>query len=94
MCVYARQGREVLLQEVVGLYDEVLLLVAVDMEVGDFQVTVDWRGERLVHGKNLEGVGDGNGVEYGLKVVITVRSALYDVEPEIDFADRLSNHIL
>jgi len=93
MRVYARKGREVLLQQVVGTHHEILLLIAVDDDVRHLQVTVYGRRKLLVHRKHLKGVADRDGIEDGLQVVVTVWTALNDVKSEVDLADRMSYHI-
>jgi hypothetical protein len=93
MRVYAREGREVLLQQVVGTYYEILLFIAVNHDVRHLQVTVYGRRKLLVHRKHLKGVADRDGIEDGLQVVVTVWTALNDVKSEVDLADRMSYHI-
>ena len=56
VCVYAWKGGEVLLEQLVGPDHKILLFVAFDIDVGDFQV----------HWEHFESVGDGYGIEHGL----------------------------
>ena len=93
MRVYAGKGREVLLQQVVGTHHEVLLLITVDHDIRYLQVAIYSRRELLVHLEHLKGVTDGNRIENGLQIMVTVRATFYDVKPEVDFADRMRNHI-
>ena len=90
--MYTRQGREVMLQEVVGTHHEVTLLIAVNMDVRHLQVTVDSRRKLFIHFEHLKGVADGYGVEDGLEVVVTVWASLNDVKPQVDFCDRFCYH--
>ena len=76
---------EVACQDVVCLYNEVLALVAFDGVARDLKVAgcVGW--EFLAHELYLKGIGEVDGIEHCLKVVIAVRSLGDDVQSQIDF---------
>ena len=76
---------KVLLQQVVGAHDEVALLVALDADIRDLDVAVDGRRELRVHDGEFQCVADGHGVKHGFKVVVSVRTPLYHVQPQVDF---------
>jgi hypothetical protein len=63
----------------IGLHHQILLLIALDMEVGDFQVAIDIRRELRIHRKYLQCITDRYWIEHGLKVVITIGAFLYDI---------------
>jgi hypothetical protein len=86
MCVHARQVWEIGLQQIISPYHEVTLLVALDVDVGDLEVAIYGTGELLVHGEHLEGIADGDRIEHGFEIVVTVGATLYDVETKIDFS--------
>jgi hypothetical protein len=94
MGVHSGQGREVLFQEVISTNHKILLLVAVDVDVGNLQVAIHWRREILIHREDFECIKDRHGIEYSLEVVIAIGPTFYDIESEVDFTDRLCYHIL
>jgi hypothetical protein len=53
------------LEQIIGPYHEVTLFVAIDVEIGYFEIAIYRAGELLVHGEYLEGIADGDGIEHG-----------------------------
>ena len=86
MCVHARQLWEIGLELIISSYHKVTLFVALDVEIGYFEIAIYRAGELLVHGEYLEGIANRDGIEHGFKVVLTVGATLYDVETKIDFS--------
>ena len=83
---------EILFQQLVGADYKILLLVALDGDIGHLQVAVDSRGELRIHLKHLKGILDTDGVEHGLEIVVAVGSLFNYVEPKVDFRDGKCNH--
>ena len=83
---------EVAGQQVVCLNDEILALVAFNGVSRDLEVAGCVGGELLAHELYLKGIGEVDGVEHRLKVVIAVRPLGDDVESEIDFGTGEVNH--
>jgi hypothetical protein len=84
MCVHARQVWEIGLEQMISPYHEVTLFVALNVDVSYLEVAIYGTGELLVHGEHLEGIADGDGIEHGFEIVVTVGATLYDVETKID----------
>ena len=76
----AGKGGEVVLQQLIGTYDEVALFVALNVHICHFEVAVYIGRETIAHGDNLQGVHDGYRVEHGLQVVVSVRTFLHYVQ--------------
>ena len=91
MGVAAGQVGMVGLQGVVGTDDEVALLVA-SVEVTYFEVAVGGGGERGVHGDDLEGVAEGDGIEDGLEVVVAVGALFHYVQSQVYLRNGECNH--
>ena len=79
-------------QQVVGTYDEVVVLVAINGIACYLEVDGVGAREIVVHEFHLKGIGEGNGVEDGFDVVIAVFSSADDVETEVYLCARKYDH--
>ena len=70
-------------KQLVGLRNQVVLLIAINGVARNLQITGILGREVLVHILNLERIGQRNRVEHGLNIVVTILACGYDVESKI-----------
>jgi hypothetical protein len=66
MCVHARQLGKIGLELIISSYHKVTLFVALDVEIGYFEIAIYRAGEQLVHREYLKGIANGDRIEHGL----------------------------